>query len=79
MIRLLLPYLMILSSHFFPTESLTRDDRVVGGKDAVQSQFPYQVSLETFKDHVCSGAIFSSHYVITAARCYGSVPHSTIP
>lgn len=43
--------------------------RVVGGNDAVRSQFPYQISLRRDHSHVCGGSIISNRYILTAAHC----------
>ncbi|XP_018403934.1 PREDICTED: chymotrypsin-2-like [Cyphomyrmex costatus] len=44
---------------------------VVGGIDAPDGKYPYQVSLKdaVTGKHFCGGAIVSQKYVITAAHC----------
>lgn len=50
---------------------LTIEPRIVGGKDAIEGQFPYQVSLRTrfLRQHFCGGSIISSYFILTAAHC----------
>ncbi|XP_031631436.1 coagulation factor IX-like [Contarinia nasturtii] len=45
--------------------------RILGGEDAEQGQFPYQVSLRCYfeKVHLCGGAIVSNRFILTAAHC----------
>ncbi|CAN8026807.1 unnamed protein product, partial [Ixodes persulcatus] len=50
--------------------------RILGGKDAEQLEFPWQISLRrelplvnADGGHTCSGSIISDQYVLTAAHC----------
>ncbi|XP_053688913.1 chymotrypsin-2-like [Sabethes cyaneus] len=44
--------------------------RIAGGTDAADGQFPYQVSLRDQQlTHFCGGAIINNRWVITAASC----------
>ncbi|XP_050503483.1 trypsin alpha-like [Diabrotica virgifera virgifera] len=45
------------------------DGRIVGGKDANITSFPYQVSLRRSAQHACGGSIFHPYYILTAAHC----------
>ncbi|KAF5272058.1 hypothetical protein FQR65_LT05040 [Abscondita terminalis] len=57
----LLPYVVVEASI---------NDRLVGGLEAYDRQFPYQASLRNnLLVHVCGGSIVKSSWVVTAARC----------
>ncbi|XP_018407522.1 PREDICTED: chymotrypsin-2-like [Cyphomyrmex costatus] len=43
--------------------------RLVGGQSAIESEFPYQVSLRSYNLHICSGALISKRHVLSAAHC----------
>ncbi|XP_011049991.1 PREDICTED: serine protease 53-like [Acromyrmex echinatior] len=48
--------------------------QIVGGNDALDGAYPYQVSLRNnltldSLSHFCGGAIISEHYIITTAQC----------
>lgn len=48
----------------------TIEGRIVGGKDARISDFPYQASVLVTKDwNLCGATIISEKYVLTAAHC----------
>ncbi|KAL0102753.1 hypothetical protein PUN28_018213 [Cardiocondyla obscurior] len=48
---------------------ILRTRRLVGGRDAIESEFPYQVSLRYYDLHICSGALISNRHVLSAAHC----------
>lgn len=42
---------------------------VLGGENAKEKQFPYQVSIENEGTHFCAGSILNERYILTAAHC----------
>lgn len=56
------------------TERIT-PEKVLGGSDAQDGQFPYQVSLRIGGSHVCGGTIISDNFILTAAHCVEKVPN----
>lgn len=56
------------------TSVISQDlDRVLGGSNAKEGQFPYQVSIKVHGSHVCGGSIVSDYFVLTAAHCVENV------
>ena len=45
------------------------NNRIVGGLEASVNQFPYQVSMQYYGEHVCGGTVIDPDHVLTAAHC----------
>jgi secreted trypsin-like serine protease len=64
--------LSVLFSPIFATPTSNLGGRVVGGRDAVDGEAPYQVSLRKSFDlpyHFCGGSVISSRWILTACHC----------
>ena len=60
--------------------------RIVGGSEAVENSWPWQVSIQRASEdgtmeHICGGTIYNYEYIITAAHCinkYSDQVHETV-
>ncbi|KAL3182013.1 hypothetical protein MRX96_035474 [Rhipicephalus microplus] len=57
-----------------------KDDRIVGGTEAKDAEYPWQVSVQRKKDnfHFCGGSLIAPDIIVTAGHCVDSTSPDTI-
>ncbi|XP_045460653.1 coagulation factor X-like [Harmonia axyridis] len=66
MIKFLFLVLPLLSGN---AKKISPNKRIVGGYEAHIKNFPYMVSIQILKKHMCGGVIIKPDYIATAAHC----------
>lgn len=75
MFKWLLILTLLVLALAFPADDQLHDGKIEGvEKDADIVDHPYQISLQLFDVHYCSGAIISKKHCLTAASCVDGVP-----
>lgn len=60
----------LVSLHCLDCGRSVKASRVVGGVEASVDSWPWQVSIQYTKQHVCGGSILDPYWILTAAHCF---------
>lgn len=67
---LVIPFYVCITCLVSSVSSLNiPNKRIIGGQEASNHSYPYQVSLQDSGTHFCGGSIISDTFVLTAAHC----------
>lgn len=62
-------FLVVCAVFFSTPQAVSFQGRILGGQDAKEGQFPYQVSLHRLVGPTCGATIISKRFAITAGHC----------
>ncbi|XP_017775823.1 PREDICTED: transmembrane protease serine 11D-like [Nicrophorus vespilloides] len=73
-------HMMLVGCALVASAKTEPERRIIGGIEADENKFPYQVSLRLESFHFCGAAILNNKWVLTAAHClaHNDVSHITV-
>ncbi|KAB0805675.1 hypothetical protein PPYR_02645 [Photinus pyralis] len=66
--------ILVITALITVNEGLSLQNRIIGGTNAPDNQYPYMVSISYLGEHNCGGSVVDHEWIVTAAHCVDGFP-----